>query len=667
MHPGAALAALAGVTITAAPYVYAFGVDLGVTSGAPSFPGQSWALLAGCLAMMLGGWALNANRVWDQALITAGVASILAALAPAITRSPALALTVILFAGALVFSALESDLPFQVRSRVAIPTRADLAGASARAAAATAVCADLALLLFVGKADSKYSTAGLALAALFCLRWAHTRQATPPRGRRVVIGAAFFSVVWCLLGNPASAHLLLGALALTLIPVPASRGEDGVVGKVMHHPSAPLAASFAALCAVGALLLHAPAASHIEGGVSSIDAVFTSVSAVCVTGLIVLDTPHDFTAVGQVVILLLMQLGALGIMSYSAAIIIALGRRLRLRDESLIAFSLSANDRGQVRSALARLLSFTFSCEAIGAILLAALFYRAGDTFGGALWRGVFTAVSAFCNAGFALQTDSLIPYQTNPWVLHIVAVLIVLGGLSPAAALAVPRLLRDQDRRAQAKLVVVATAVLLIGNFVLIAAFEWNNSLAGLSLLDRLHNAWLQSVTLRTAGFNSVSLDALRPATLLIMLAAMFIGGSPGGTAGGIKTTTAALMLFSITAAIRGDSDITMFGRRVSRASVDRAAAITTLGMLSVFLTVLMLVLTQAMPASHAIFEAVSALGTVGLTIGGTSELDSVGKLIIAAAMFAGRVGPLSLFAFLSTREEQRTPRHPTETIDVG
>jgi trk system potassium uptake protein TrkH len=158
-----------------------------------------------------------------------------------------------------------------------------------------------------------------------------------------------------------------------------------------------------------------------------------------------------------------------------------------------------------------------------------------------------------------------------------------------------------------------------------------------------------------------------LQPATLLIMMVSMFIGGSPGGTAGGIKTTTAAILFLSIAEAIRGSEEISIFGRRISTAAVDRAAAIATLGALTAFVTILALLLTQAMPASEAAFEAVSALGTVGLSLGGTARLDSVGKLIIAFAMFAGRVGPLSMFAFLATRETSRSAQHPVETIDVG
>ena len=666
MHPGPAIAGLAGVTIAVSPYAYSLGVQLDALSGPQLIP-QPWTLLIGCLALLLGGLAMNARRRWDQALVTTGVALILVSLAPKLVNNPSLALAVLLPAAALVFNAWESDQPFQVRSHAAIPTHAGLAAAAARAAVVTAAAAHLALAVYFRGSEPTGSLLGLALAVVLTLRWALIVRGDRPFAA-LPLSAAVIAVVFTFAANPTLAHLLLAAATLLVIPSPSARTiTRTVVGTVVHHPAGPLVASFLALCVTGALLLHIPAASTMEGGISSIDALFTAVSAVCVTGLIVLDTPRDFTLLGQAIILLLIQLGALGIMSYSAAVIIALGRRLRLREESLIAASLNAGDRTQLRFVLKQLLWFTFVTEAIGAVLLAALFRAQGDTPLQAIWRGVFTSISAFCNAGFALQTDSLIPYQHEPLILHIVGALIVLGGLSPVAALAVPAVLRKKERRAQIYLVLSVSAILLVAGFFFIAAVEWNATLAGLSWVDRLHNAWFQSITLRTAGFNSVAFDSLQPATLLIMMVSMFIGGSPGGTAGGIKTTTAAILFLSIAVAIRGSEEISIFGRRISTAAVDRAAAIATLGALTAFVTILALLLTQAMPTSEAAFEAVSALGTVGLSLGGTARLDSVGKLIIAFAMFAGRVGPLSMFAFLATRETSRSAQYPVETIDVG
>ena len=667
MHPGPAIAGLAGIIIAVSPYVYSFGDALGVLDR-PAFLPQPWTLLAGCLALAVGGFALNTRRVWDQVIITAGVAAILASIAPALVQRPSLALAVLLLAIALVFAAWESGLPFQLRSRAAIPTRGELAGSAARTAAITAAAADLALSLFFEAPDAGYRFVGLGIVAAFALRWSARARQEHPRGALAITLVVAAAGVLCSTGSTTLAHSLIAGAALLVIPASSDRAVTRTaIEAVMQHPAGPLVSSFLVLCAFGALLLHIPAASTIEGGIPFIDAVFTAVSAVCVTGLIVRDTPNDFTVAGQAAILLLIQLGGLGIMSYSAAVIIALGKRLRLREESVIASSINATDRGELRGVLKRLLGFTFLSEAIGAVLLAGLFHNHGDPPLQAVWRGIFTSISAFCNSGFALQSDSLIPYQQDAPVLHIVGILIILGGLSPAAALAIPRFLRNQRCSAQVKLILTVAAILLAGNFALIAAFEWNAALGHLPLADRLHNAWLQSVTLRTAGFNSIAFDSLRPATLLIMMVSMFIGGSPGGTAGGIKTTTAAVMLLSIVAAVRRGREISAFGRRISTATVDRAAAITTLGMLSLFLIILALLLTQPIPMTAAMFEAVSALATVGLSIGGTGQLDSVGKLIVVVAMFAGRVGPLSVFALLAARETSGSVHHPVAPIDVG
>lgn len=664
MHPGPALAALAGLLTAVGPYVYSFGLGLGVSHGTPW---QGWALLTGCIALLLGGLTMNARRAWDQAIVAAGVLAILAALAPELTTRPALALTVLLLAAALIFAALESDLPLPVRARETIPTRRGLAGTAARVAAVTAVVGEVTLL-FNGTAELLERYLGATIVIALLLRWARLARPNETKRATATVVAAVAAIALLFAGRLTSAHLLLVVTALTLIPNSENRRmARSILGSIVQHPAGPLVTSFFLLCTAGAVVLRLPGITTLENGISGMDALFTSVSAVCVTGLIVLDTPNDFTLAGQAVILILIQLGALGIMSYSAAIILALGRRLRLRDEGLLVASLNASDRTELRVVLARLLKFTFVSEALGAMLLTGLFMAAGDQAPQAIWRGLFTSISAFCNAGFALQTDSLIGYQHNPWVLHVVGGLIVLGGLSPAAALAIPAVLRKRERRAQIKIALTVTAILLVANFVFIAAFEWNGALAGLSWADHIHNAWFQSITLRTAGFNSIEFGALRSETLLIMMMSMFIGGSPGGTAGGIKTTTLAVLVLSIVGAIRGGRGISVFGRSVSTTTVDRAAAIATLGTLALFVSVLTLLLTQTMPASWTVFESVSAMATVGLSIGGTGVLDSVGKLIIAFSMFAGRVGPLSLFAFLATRESGDSVQYPVEPIDVG
>lgn len=492
-------------------------------------------------------------------------------------------------------------------------------------------------------------------------------------GRRRLVGtsAAIVAVVGATLAPSQSGALtaLLVPSAAVFLLVPGEQGSwlrDGL-SAVFAHPPRMLVVTFLVLSAVGAVLLSLPVASE-DGAISVLDAAFTAVSAVCVTGLITLDTPNAFSGFGEATILALIQVGGLGIMTFYTAALAALGRRLSMRHESAIASSLNVRERHELRKTLGRILGFTLVVEGAGAAALTVAFTRHGDPFGAALWRGAFTSISAFCNAGFALQSDSLVPYQSDPFVLHVVAIVIVLGGLSPVAALAVPALARREVVALQTKLILVTTGMLLAVGFVFYGALEWNASLAGLGVGDKLHNAWFQSVTLRTAGFNTVDLTETRPATQTAMIAMMFIGGSPGGTAGGAKTTTFALLAAMVVATMRGRTRVDAFGRRVPDATLYRAAAVLTVGVLSAVGVLILLQLTQVMPLGVAVFETVSALATVGLSIGGTEALDEVGKVLVMVAMFAGRVGPLTLFLFLSEqRRRDELWSYPEEEVDVG
>jgi trk system potassium uptake protein TrkH len=468
--------------------------------------------------------------------------------------------------------------------------------------------------------------------------------------------------------------LLSAALPVALLPLVVVRGNEGswvasTASSVLEHPPRMLVVTFLLLCFGGTVLLALPAATESGQPIAVVDAAFTAVSAVCVTGLATVDTPTTFSPFGEGALLLLIQVGGLGIMTFYTAALAALGKRLSLRHESSIAASANVRERQELVRTLVRLIVFTFVVEAIGAVLLTVAFLLHGEGFSSAFWRGIFTSVSAFCNAGFALQSDNLIGYQEDPFVLHVVATVIVLGGLSPAAALAIPRLARRRRLPVplQAKLALVTTAFLLFGGFVLYAFLEWNVSLAGMSAGDRLHNAWFQSVTLRTAGFNSVDLVQTRPATQTMMIVWMFVGGTPGGTAGGAKTTTAALLVLMVVAAMRGQSYVDVFGRRVPHSTIYRAGAVFTVGILAAVGLLVGLQLTQSMELHVAIFETVSALATVGLSIGGTAQLDEVGKVLVMFGMFAGRVGPLTLFLFLTEQRGDELWKHPEEEVDVG
>ncbi|MCB9877940.1 MAG: potassium transporter TrkH [Planctomycetes bacterium] len=512
----------------------------------------------------------------------------------------------------------------------------------------------------------------MALGATWLVRRRHSRN---PRTRLLtgsLLGSLALAAVtwhdpWSLVSSGAVYTLLAAVFGPRTEPADASTSRWWTA--LFEHPERMLVTTFATMALVGTIVLALPQSSTSGVGIGGLDAAFTAVSAVCVTGLIVRDTPVEFTMLGQTTLLLLMQLGGLGIMTFSTAALRMLGGRMSMRQESAIARLIGTQDRSRLVSSAQDVLKVTFVTEGIGALALAALFVAHGDSFGAALWRGAFTAISAFCNAGFALQSDSLMPFQHSPLVLHTIALLIVIGGLSPAVVLTFARR-GEGGRRAlpvQVRICTLAALVLLVGGGAFYLLAEWDHSLAGLSIADKLHNAWFQSATLRTAGFNSVDLAVVHPATYVMMLALMFVGASPGGTAGGVKTTTVAVLALSVWHTIRGAPRTTAFGRTLPDRTVQRAAVIVSIAVASGGVALIALLLTQQIPLPEAAFEVVSALATVGLSQGATAQLDEVGKLVILACMFAGRIGPLSIMMFMSQRTAAGAATLPTENIDVG
>lgn len=467
-----------------------------------------------------------------------------------------------------------------------------------------------------------------------------------------------------------SEHIRIAAIILGLILflLPQSTRSSKRIEQwwepFIDHPARILFSTFLGLGILGTLLLQLPGASRLNT-INLIDAAFTSVSAVCVTGLVVLDTPHDFSLFGQALILLLIQLGGLGIMTITTVALHAMGRRLSFRHERILATMADA-ERHDLVASLFTILRFTFAVEATGALILSSLFISGGESIWLALWRGVFTSISAFCNAGFALQSDSLISYQRNPLVLHAVSTLIIFGGMAPATSLIVPKWIRRRPIPIAANITLITTAILLFSGTFFILALEWNGTLAGLSVFDKIHNAWFQSATLRTAGFNTIEIHNVMNPTFLIMLCFMFIGGSPGGTAGGVKTTTIGILAMTFWANVKGQAEVVAHHRRISPGTINRAVTIICSGVLVWFIIVLMLEITQQISARAIIFEATSAIGTVGLSTGATSQLDGIGKIIITIAMFVGRIGPITMFMLLSEDRSASESHCPDAQINL-
>jgi trk system potassium uptake protein TrkH len=526
-------------------------------------------------------------------------------------------------------------------------------------------------LLIVDRADTwsglATAVAGFSITLLHALRWVLSAFRVRPTRSKILTAVLIGGILGAAAAarSPASISIVLAVTITAAIWIAPS--ASALWSSVVEHPARLLVATFAALCFGGTALLALPVASSTGSSVGVLDAMFTAVSAVCVTGLIVLDTPNAFGFAGEAIIALLIQLGGLGIMTFYSAAFSALGKRLSLRHESAIAGAMSIEDRSQLFGALGRVLRVTLISEALGAAILFLGFLRYDTNATTALWRAIFTSISAFCNAGFALQSDSLVGYNDDPLIVHTVGLLIIVGGLSPIVVSSLPAVVRRRRTGLQVQLILATSAILLFAGFFAFAAFEWTNTLSGLSVADRLHNAWFQSLTTRTAGFNSIDTAAMRPATQTLTIALMFIGGSPGSTAGGVKTTTFAILALAVGAALRRRSEAAAFGRRVGHATIYKAAAVFTLGVLAAIGALVAIQLTQAIDVGPAVFEVVSALATVGLSVGATGMLDSVGKVIVIACMFAGRVGPLTLFLFLTEQGFVASWGYPEEEVDVG
>lgn len=512
-------------------------------------------------------------------------------------------------------------------------------------------------------------TAALLISQGLIGHWTIRRHSGPARAGWLLLAALVSAgILFTLSIDQAKlAALGLSLLALVLLPRPRSPLDqrEHWWELFINHPARVLISTFFGLCLFGTLLLQLPWALT-KGNIALVDAVFTSVSAVCVTGLTVLDTPNDFTLLGQFFILLLIQLGGFGIMTISTVALHVMGKRLSLRQERLLT-TLTETSHSDLISSLMLIVRFTLLTELVGAVLLSAVFLISGDSWPLALWRGVFTSISAFCNAGFALQSNNLIAYQNSPMILHCVAALIILGGLAPATCLLLPNWAKGRPLPLAPRIALITTTGLLVAGTVCFLLFEWNDALAGLSFLDKLHNAWFQSATLRTAGFNSVEIGQVLAPTFLVMLGMMFIGGSPGGTAGGVKTTTIGVLMMTFWASITGHNEVIAQNRRIPQSTINRAITVVGSGALVWFSAVLALQITQDLPARDLTFEVTSALGTVGLSLGATPKLDEIGKIIIILTMFIGRIGPMTLFTLLSLDVAPADSRCPDARITIN
>lgn len=441
------------------------------------------------------------------------------------------------------------------------------------------------------------------------------------------------------------------------------------------QPSQVLVLGFAGAIMIGTGLLSLSAAAAPGTRISLIDAFFTATSAVCVTGLTVLDTRTAWSPFGQTVIMLLMQVGGLGIMTMSTLIALLRGKRITLSERLVIQSALGTIElAGVVRLTKAILLT-TLALEGVGALILTFRFAADYPPLR-ALYLGVFHSISAFNNAGFDLFSTSVVGYNRDPFVLLTMAGLIIVGGIGFTVSMDLLRFARDRRKgrpshlSLHTKLVLTLTAVLLTLGTTLVLLWEYNNpnTLGPLSPAAKVLNAFFMGTVPRTAGFNSVPMAGLREVTLFFLIMLMFVGASPGGTGGGVKTTTFGIVAMSVLSTIRGREEVEVFGRRLTREARERSLALIAIALFLITAIILILDVTEGAPILPVMFETVSAFGTVGLSMGLTSDLTAFGKLIIALTMFAGRVGPLTLvLALARARAAQRPVRFPEERIMVG
>lgn len=444
-----------------------------------------------------------------------------------------------------------------------------------------------------------------------------------------------------------------------------------ITKKLKFTPVQILAIGFAIVIFTGAVLLNLPVATVDGSRTPFVDCVFISTSATCVTGLVTVDTGTHWSYFGKTVIICLIQIGGLGFMSFATLFALLMGRRITLKERLVMQESLNYfNLQGLVKM-VRYVLTFTFLVEGAGALLLSTQFIPEFGV-GKGIYYSIFHSISAFCNAGFDLFGDfqSLTGYYNNSVVILTIGGLIAFGGLGFYVWQEIYNYKGLKKLSLHSKLAILVTLILIFGGAVLMYILEYNNpgTMKNMSMKGKVLSSLFASITPRTAGFNSISTNDMSSGGKALTIILMFIGGSPGSTAGGIKTTTLGLLVITVISAIRGREDAEIFKKKISKDIVYRALVITVIALCLVITDIMILSITEVgAPLDFIVYEVVSAFGTVGLTIGLTTKLSVVGKIIISLTMYAGRVGPLTLVLALSNKKSNNSVRYPEDKILVG
>lgn len=475
----------------------------------------------------------------------------------------------------------------------------------------------------------------------------------------------------------AAVHLFSSVLSIyELKPENHEEGQDYVLGmleKIRLAPAQIVILSFSAIILIGTLLLALPISAAEGKSISFIDAFFMATSATCVTGLSTVSLVDNFSFVGQSIVLVLLQIGGLGYMTLHSSMMILLGKSMAVKNQVMMQDLLDITSMSDLIAMIVDIIKYTIVIEFCGAIILTFAFSFEGYEFGQALYFGFFHAISAFCNAGFALFNDSLENFAYNPVISNTIAILILLGGLGFIVLKEVELVLRGKKKivnlSVHSKVVFTTTFSLVLLVAVYIFFSEYLHSLKDLSFWQQLQVSFFQSVTTRTAGFNTISLSSLFPHTLYLFVLVMFIGANPGSCGGGIKTTTFAILFQSVRATLKGKDRVEFFDRTLPNVLVVRAISIIVISLMicSAFILLLMRIETEHSFLS-IFFEVVSAFATVGLSLGITPYLTVAGKAVIIVLMFIGRIGPLTMaLAIGQKKEEAGKFKYPTGRIMIG
>jgi trk system potassium uptake protein TrkH len=435
-----------------------------------------------------------------------------------------------------------------------------------------------------------------------------------------------------------------------------SSSTSSFLFRLKLQPGQVVLLSFAGWILLGALILMLPVSANPGRALTFIDALFMSTSATCVTGLATVSLVDDLSIFGQMVLLVLLQVGGLGIMTLSSSMAVIMGKNLQMREQVIMHDVLDTQSSEELLALVVNIIRYTFAIEFIGAMILTIGFYNEGFEIGQSIYYGFYHAISAFCNAGFALWNNNLEDFKFAPMIHFTIAFLIIFGGIGFSVLQDILNMFKNKKSfrhlSVHTKIVLTANTMLLVGGTLYLFFGEFLHLFHDYSMWEKFQVAFFQSTTTRTAGFNTINFAILQPHCIYLMILLMFIGASPGSTGGGVKTTTFAVLLQSVTATLKGKKDVEFFERTVPAQTVVKSIAIFIICIIVVSIGVLVMVRVEADKSFLSLlFEVVSAFGTVGLSLGITPFLSVIGKLCIISMMYLGRVGPLTLVFAVGSR----------------